>query len=660
MAGPGRNTGMNIAAPLIGIYLAIFLVGMVSLGAQPTDFMPPSGTEFVGGDEVLWQWNAAPGWTVTILYRTDQMSDWDTIATDLTTAALQWGVPFWKQVDSVFVRFVATALQPPVLLFELPNAHAAEIRTVRFSPSGRYVLSVGKDARAKIWDVKTRQVVATIPADLQQLWQSTEPTAFQGEFWHSPDTVLLTVGRQLVRWLPFEGKWEFVPMIGVALPEDDFIRTVAVWKNQLVFGTDDGVLVWLRLVNGMMVQAKVMQQFTPPRIYDVAWTPDGNSIFAVGSDGKLHQYFLPGLDPQVYAGEHGRDGGSKVIWSCDVSPDYQWVLTGGVDRRCQRWSVVQRQVVEVLPPAQSHVRVVRWAPHRREFFAAGLDGKLRQWWLVDDTSQPVPWQPIDHQAPIITAEYAPSGDTLATAGRQDFTIRFWRNGTVAQWDTVLRYSYRLPLCVSLPVLYTVPERNERIPVVLHCPPVEYREGDSVRVQLMMPSALLYPYSSTFNAEIRYGYPQDTVLFTFDPSQLLATDTIGWLRVRVLHGPPREDSLIVRSVQARDYRDRSKNGFVVLQDTCRLLDSVAFVPGTVRLHITPVDEGIQYRFVIPYDTPYQLLLFDSRGSLVQLVAMGNAATVDEKTVSFRHIPPGWYWIVLRTPYQTIVRPVQWMP
>ncbi len=647
----------------LGLLCSIVLLqrwAFVPASAQLEEFQPAGGSEFVGEDQVQFRWTNLLGWTVTLLYRTDQMDQWDTLARSVTTNQWEWTVPLWRGVDSVWIRFHAERVQPPILLFTLEQAHDGEIRCVQFDPSGRYVLSVGKDFTAKVWDLPQRQAVAVIPSALQAAWQGMEETALQGLFWHSVDTVLLTVGRQLVRWLPFQQQWDFLPMIGVALAEDDFIRSLAAWQDQLVFGTDDGVLVWLRFAKGVPQQAKVIQQFTPPRIYKVVWSPTGDRVFAVGSDGRLYEYRLPAMDVTVYQGQHGQGSGAQVIWACDVSPDGTRVVTGGVDRTCRVWSVPQQQLVETLLEAQGHIRAVQWAPVRQEFFFAGLEGLLRQKFWSNGQPVAVPWQPIDHQTPILTAAYSPTGDTIATAGRQEFVIRFWRNGQQYVLDTVFAYSYRLPLCLALPVVVTVPERTERIPVLLRCPPPLYREQDSVMVQMVLPSALLYPYRTSFGAVIRYGTEHDTLYWQFDPAQFAKTDTLGWIIARVLHGPPRSDSLLIAATVAAEYRDRHQNGRIVLQDSCAAFDSVAIVNSAVRLTVKRYGALIRCQFVVPYDVPYRLLLLDNRGMRVQSIAAGVQAVTAEKTVSFRHIPAGLYWIVLQTPYHRKVQPVWWMP
>lgn len=589
---------------------------------------------------------------VTILIRPSEQKQWDTLIWNTANTTFSLIVPYYKNTDSVEIKIVVQKTVPPVLVAELLESHNDEIRSLQFlSGSSSILLSVARDYRARIWDIAQRVVLFELPEDLQRYWQRKEQTEFIGKFFNSADTVVLTVGDVLVLWFPAMQQWIEIPVDTPSI-QNDFIRAFDFRGNQLAVGFNSGKVIVGVLKEGKFFETKQLLLNDSLRVYDLRWASREATVIVVGSTGKVYEWSLDSDAVAVYNGRHGIGSAAKVIWSCDLSPDERYILTGGVDRTARLWSRSSRSEYAVFQNSQSHIRVVRFHPLAEEFFYAGLQGLL--WQKIGlDTPKAAPWNPMDHRAAILTAAYSHDGTLIATAGRTDHTIRIWRNGAFWQWDTTATFAYRLPLQLRLPQLVQSPEQDIAVPIIITMPPKAYRVADSVFATVTIPVSLLYVYNTTLPGRIMRGAFFDTLRFLYIPTAL--ADTIGWIYARVLHGPPRFDSLFIQLYDLHRYVDRSIDGWILLKDTCWELDSVHYLLNSVSLSVQLRNGYVLYDGEIPFETSFQLRIYDVSGRISAPPRRGIAPIRITGAIDIRHIPSGLYFIELWTPLGSLCYP-----
>jgi WD40 repeat protein/tRNA A-37 threonylcarbamoyl transferase component Bud32 len=190
----------------------------------------------------------------------------------------------------------------------------------------------------------------------------------------------------------------------------------AVAKSVVVTGHADGT-VQRRTLSGFDVIEPALRQ--SGSVLSVAVSEDALSIVARGDGGKATIWRSQGgiLQPIIVA--HGSD-----VRFVAISPDGQWVLTGGDDRMARLWDTASGKLVYALP----HDDVVRCGAfgRRGEVIATGCqDGTVRLWGTAD--GKPLDFQ-IRHEQTVQAVAVSSDGSFVLT-GSTDRSARLWSVAT---------------------------------------------------------------------------------------------------------------------------------------------------------------------------------------------------------------------------------------
>lgn len=299
----------------------------------------------------------------------------------------------------------------PVVVKEarMLTGHDEAVQCVDFAPSGQFLISAGRDGKARLWSADSARLVRT-----------------------------------------FEGHSDWV--VDAAFSADGTRLLTASWDNS--------VRLW-DVGNGR--QLKVFPQLDEPAI-SVAFSPDGSLALAGDWGGTLHIWNLQtgqelrriedhvgavsGVAPlpsgalavtgdwgshlhvwNLIKGEKVRtlSGHTDRVMAVTLSPDARYVLSGSYDHTARLWNVREGKQVLQLKGHAAAVLSVAFSPDGRYGLTASRDQTVRIWEL--SSGQEVA-RLLGHEGPVWSAAFSPDGRSVVS-GSQDKSVRIWSVPAIA-------------------------------------------------------------------------------------------------------------------------------------------------------------------------------------------------------------------------------------
>ena len=346
----------------------------------------------------------------------------------------------------------------PIAVF---RGHRGRILSLQFSPDGQQIATSSADGTARLWSLKSNAAIElpAVPKDAYSLQFSPKTHRLAIA---NPDgsVTLRTPQGQTIVTLPSGGRvrgLQFSPdgqQIAIAsdnLPNDTVIR---VWDAQgkqianlveplgnlngdpiaLDFSPNGQRLASIRHNTLTLWSLPTRQKVEIPQQTSAQFSPDGQSVAAIGTDGIARLFDLQGKPLRDFrvSNKIGNPAaiGTAAATVLQFSANRPQIAIASVDGVIRLWDL-QGNLRQDFRGHPGNVLALQFSPNGQLLASAGVDGTARLWNLQGQQLEEF----RGHQGDVLDVQFSPNGDRLATRG-DDNTLRLWnlQGQQIAQYE----------------------------------------------------------------------------------------------------------------------------------------------------------------------------------------------------------------------------------
>ncbi|CAO3625196.1 unnamed protein product [Cunninghamella blakesleeana] len=255
------------------------------------------------------------------------------------------------------------------------------IRSVCFSPDGKYLATGAEDKLIRIWDIAQRRIQFQLSGHEQDIYSL--------DFSRDGRIIVSGSGDRTARiWSMADGKLLHKLVIKDVDPKDPGVTSVAISPNNRLVAAgslDKMVRVWDTYDGTLLDQLEGHKD----SVYSVAFMPDGHTLVSGSLDKTLKLWQLSNSNEHRYGNDrdHSRNpcittfvGHKDFVLSVACTPDGRWVVSGSKDRGVQFWDPRTGQTQFMLQGHKNSVISVAVSPSGKPLFATGSgDNRARIW-----------------------------------------------------------------------------------------------------------------------------------------------------------------------------------------------------------------------------------------------------------------------------------------
>jgi len=324
----------------------------------------------------------------------------------------------WTREAEEALHRTISAQQPYIVL----SGHNGGVNDVTFSPDGSRLSTASLDGTAKVWDPTTGKILLTLPSGEAASDGEVYAVAF------SPDgknlatageagvvTIWNTTTGEAFQTLPNIG--EPSPIFAVAFSPDGRRLATASAAN------DEGTVSVWELATGQVSLtlsnhlAHMNGQVTLVNLNDIAFSPDGTRIAAVGPDKTAKIWDAVTGDELLSLSGH-----EEGVLALAYSPDGTHIATASFDATTKIWDANTGAELLTLSGNTTRNTGVAFNADGTRLVIVSEDGTAQVW---DASSGQELFSLTGHNSPVRGVAFSPDGKSIATAS-DDFTVRIWQ------------------------------------------------------------------------------------------------------------------------------------------------------------------------------------------------------------------------------------------
>ena len=250
------------------------------------------------------------------------------------------------------------------------KGHSKGVRSVAFSPDGKYVATGGDDKTIKLWEVSTKKVIKTLKGHISEV----TAVAF------SPDGKYIVSGDK---------------------EEDSSLKLWEVSSGREV-----------RSLEGQLA------------VYSLTFSLDGKHVI---SGGLSHDETIKLWDVSTGRVTRVFSGHRDWVRTAAISPDGKYVVSGSDDKTIKLWDVSSGRKVRTFQGHGSRISAVAFSPDGKHVVSGSDDNILKLW----DVSSGRDIKTIrGHTDDINSVAFSPDGKYIVS-GDDNGTLKFWDIATTS-------------------------------------------------------------------------------------------------------------------------------------------------------------------------------------------------------------------------------------
>lgn len=292
---------------------------------------------------------------------------------------------------------------PPTMKPAIYQGHADGVRTVAWSPDGRYIASAGRDMTVQVWEVTTGACIYTYHGHIDEIWSVA---------WSPDSRSIVSAGSDNAVEV-----WEATSGYdGTTYDKhSDIVRAVSWSPNSTYItsaGDDSYVRVW------KATDASTVGTFhrTNNSISTLAWSPDGTRIALGGEDFIVYIWDVFADSYPLLCQGH-KDRITAVTWS----PDGSCIASSSDDGTVCVWQTRTGQKLYMYTGHSHEVSTVAWSPHEHRLASGSWDNTVHVW-SIDNLEPPYIYR--GHTRWVNALSWSPDGQ-LIVSGSWDKTAHVW-------------------------------------------------------------------------------------------------------------------------------------------------------------------------------------------------------------------------------------------